>query len=275
VESKILILEQKMKIKEFSLIHDQKVKEILAFYKKRKNFKIKLAKHNYGFLNFDFERYFNQSKIRYFQVLKLLNFPKNKKILDIGGFFGLFALDAEELNNQVTVAEKFSYYDNYFNNIKNHLIKNDIKILDKDFVLEKYRGKKKYDIVTCLAVIEHLSDSPKILFENIKKLLTPKGSLIIDGPNLAFFGNRARLLLGKSFLPDITHIYRSAVPFTGHVHEYTIPEFYSLAKEAGFKVKQVITFNYALDSLVDKILYFPALIFPNAKDSITVKLTKK
>lgn len=263
-----------MKFNEFNEIHDQKIKEITNLFKKQKNFRKKLGKHNYGYLDFDFTRYFKQSSIRYYQALKLLNFPKNKKVLDIGGFFGLFALDIKELNNKVTIAEKYDYYDDYFKNIQNYLIKNNIQIIDKDFVLEKYYGKEKYDIITCMALLEHLSSSPSILFENIKKMLAPGGVLIIDVPNLAFLGNRLRLLFGNSILPDIRHIYRSDVPFTGHLHEYTVREFDLLAKEAGMKIVKIIIFNYSLNSLSGKILNFPTLIIPNSKDTIMVKLKK-
>ena len=53
-----------------------------------------------------------------------------------------------------------------------------------------------FNIVTCLQVIEHLTN-PEVLLTEIYRILKPGGILILSTPNLASIGSRLRLLYNK------------------------------------------------------------------------------
>jgi 2-polyprenyl-3-methyl-5-hydroxy-6-metoxy-1,4-benzoquinol methylase len=54
--------------------------------------------------------------------------------------------------------------------------------------IEKIAQKEKFDCILCLNVL-HLLPNPDILLENLKKCLTPNGSMIIQSPNMLSIGS--------------------------------------------------------------------------------------
>jgi 2-polyprenyl-3-methyl-5-hydroxy-6-metoxy-1,4-benzoquinol methylase len=265
--------------KEFKKIYYKCLEDILAIRPIDEALKDILAVHDYDFKNFDFFYYLKQSWIRAWEVYKLLPDNANSKkikILDIGSFFGNFALCFKRLGYDVTVAEVYDYYKNAFDKLKIFLENEGLRVLDLDFttILPKESFKEKYDVILCLAVLEHLGESPQQLMSNIRNFLNQDGEALIEVPNIAYWSNRIKLLIGKSILPSIESIYISEFPFMGHRHEYTIREMKLLAQLSGFKIKHIACYNYSADSLLGTILRLPILFFSSCKEIIMVKLEK-
>jgi len=80
---------------------------------------------------------------------------------------------------------------------------------------------KKFDIVICCEVIEHLPISMDTMYEFLNSLLNKKGILIIQTPNGVSLKNRMSMVLGKNPFPLID---KTTMHFHNHIREYTLEE---------------------------------------------------
>jgi ubiquinone/menaquinone biosynthesis C-methylase UbiE len=91
-----------------------------------------------------------------------------------------------------------------------------------------------FDAVSCLAVLEHVFNPPKVL-EEIHRVLKPGGTLIVHVPNIAWIPYRIQLLFGK--LPKTGIVYLGAD--WDHLHNFTRSTLSTLLMEKGFEIKIV------------------------------------
>jgi ubiquinone/menaquinone biosynthesis C-methylase UbiE len=96
-------------------------------------------------------------------------------------------------------------------------VKNDIALADAHCLPF---STNSFDFIVISEVIEHLTDTVKVLNE-LKRVLKPKGKLLIQTPNKV-------LTLGKFISSEKC----------GHVHEFTFSELKNLLETLGFKVLQ-------------------------------------
>ena len=89
---------------------------------------------------------------------------------------------------------------------------------------------RSFNVITCLEVIEHVLD-PIHLLENFNRLLHPKGRLILSTPNIRYFKNLGKLVVGGKFPHTTTDTF---VWGGGHVHYFTRKDLGFLLHEAGF-----------------------------------------
>lgn len=211
---------------------------------------ISLSEHNYLWHpdQFNMVGYLEKSVLRYRKAFRyILDFKgtSHPKILDVGGFFGVFPVTLKKLGYNVAMTEKYEYYKHNFGEVKKYIEENGVKIYDADPVSEQVNLNEKFDIVTCLALLEHLPDSPKQLFENFRANLNDGGGLLIEVPNIAYYPKRKAFLKGQTPLVHIQGIFNSKPPFIGHHHEYTIEELKWLLERGGFPVERLETYNYS------------------------------
>jgi len=126
----------------------------------------------------------------------LNNFDKSirkKDVLDIGCGGGLISELLAKKNANVTGIDENIY------NIKqarDHVKMSSIKIDYKNQSLDTFykKNKKKYDLILCLEVLEHVNDVKKTL-DKISELMKPGGTLILSTINR----NLKSLLFAKIF----------------------------------------------------------------------------
>ena len=126
----------------------------------------------------------------------LNNFDKSirkKDVLDIGCGGGLISELLAKKNANVTGIDENIY------NIKqarDHVKMSSIKIDYKNQSLDTFykKNKKKYDLILCLEVLEHVNDVKKTL-DKISELMKPGGTLILSTINR----NLKSLIFAKIF----------------------------------------------------------------------------
>ena len=236
---------QNISFENFNKIYQQKVKEVFSFWKDEMQSEI--AKHNIGWASpYSFQNYLELSAKRYYFFVSQLK-SKEVTICDIGGFWGALPLALNELGFKVSTTETLKYYSSAFDDLFNHIKAKGVEIIDFDPFNEVYSSEIKFDYVTLFAVVEHYPHSLKPLFENIHLMLKSKGELYIEVPNIAYIYKRFQLLKGVSPLPHISVVYKSATPFTGHQHEYSMEELEWLFNNNDFQISNKFYYNYSFD----------------------------
>lgn len=194
----------------------------------------------------DFKNYLYLSVDRYKVCYEEILRSKSKRICDIGGFWGVFALTLVDLGYDVTITEATEFYSESFAPLFNLLRSKGVLIMSENlFEPLKIPQETKFDLITVLAVLEHFPHSPKDLFTNIKSLLRKDGRLLIEVPNILYFPKRMDFLKGKSPLAPMKVINESAIPFIGHHHEYTFAEVIYLETFYGFTHERESFINYS------------------------------
>jgi len=240
------------------------------------------AKHNVGWRKdrFDAEGYLRMSSERYWRAHRILAATGARSVLDVGGFLAAFPLSLARLGFEVAIAERYAYYGTAIDRIAGHARANGVRVIDMDFataLADRAAVYERFDAVTCMAVAEHLSHSPRVLMENIRAALKAGGALAFEVPNLAFWPKRyAFLVRGESVLAPISDVYHSEVPFTGHHREYTISDARYIVGEAGLEVVREETFNYGFDTqrIWNRLKYAPAFLLKEWAEVILLHCRK-
>ena len=165
----------------------------------------------------------NLEQIRVNQVLKSI--PPRSSILDLGCGDGYIMEEFRKNGHQVEGIE-----------IAENAIK---KARKKGFTVydlsltEKWTRtlKRRYDVVFGGEIIEHIFDTDQFLQE-IRKVLKPRGALILTTPNIASLARRILLLLGMSPLIEVTSRDYDA----GHIRYFTRTTLKKLLEENGYEV---------------------------------------
>jgi O-antigen biosynthesis protein len=90
-----------------------------------------------------------------------------------------------------------------------------------------------FDVITCLAVIEHVYDIFHLVKE-IKRVLKPGGYIIAEVPNIAYLKRRIKLLFGQLPATASTLNWKKVGWERGHIHYFTMKRFCWLFKQEGF-----------------------------------------
>lgn len=189
-----------------------------------------------------------------FAIIRELVTPKTK-ILDLGCYNGavgdFLTRELDCVVDGVDICEK-------------HIKKS--KSLRKRFVFDLNERiwpiKEKYDFVLFTDVIEHVLDTDSFM-ENVSRLVKEKGCIVLSTPNLASFGRRILLLLGKNPFIEISRhseINQYDSPPVGHVKYFTLGIIRSLCGFYGFKVETVVPTSFIggySNKLIERL--FPSL----------------
>lgn len=89
-----------------------------------------------------------------------------------------------------------------------------------------------FDVVTCIAVLEHVFNPPNVLNE-ISRVLKLGGILIVQVPNIAWLPYRIQLLFGK--LPKTGGVYLGTD--WEHLHNFTKTTLCQLLMAKKFEIK--------------------------------------
>lgn len=233
----------------FRQAYREAVDSVLPFFDRERLEKV--AVHNPGWHpdRFDVAAYLRASEVRYAEVLALFRrcggAGQRPSVLEVGGFFGSFPLALARLGLPVTLSEKYDYYYGAFDDLRAFLESEGVRVWDEDLTEPlPALPEERFDLVTGLAILEHLASTPRPLMENVSGLLAEGGKLLLEVPNIAYWPKRFQALLGGSVHPPLRDVYDSAIPFTGHHREYTTTELRDLIGWSGLDVSEFTTYDY-------------------------------
>jgi SAM-dependent methyltransferase len=251
-----------------------------------------IARHNLGLHpeRLDLVAYLRASEKRYVLALERFNAHHTRgqepvSALDVGGFLGAFPLALARIGVDVTLVEEYDYYHGAFDDLKAFLESQGITIWATDFTQPLFEPPpRRYDLVTNMAMLEHLANSPKALMDNLHSSLSDRGLLVVDVPNIGYWPTRLRALRGESIHQGYDLYYASEPPFLGHHREYTPAELRDLLDWTDYDLQSLDLQNYSLDwraggwrdRLYTFVVYlWPTLVWASCREVITATATAR
>lgn len=138
--------------------------------------------------------------------------------------------------------------------------------------------KGTFDVVTSIAVIEHIHDSPREIMNYMGEYLREGGLLVVAMPNAVNLRKRLSVLFGRTNYNPLDEMYFSIGSYRGHVREYTLAEAIHLCRTSGFEVIESRTFEHLaqqkLPSGVRSIYSLLGKIVPGFRSGLLVLARK-
>jgi SAM-dependent methyltransferase len=168
------------------------------------------------------------------------------RVLEVGAWFGSFALALRRLGYDVTAADRYSSYGDAFDPYVELMEREGISILStrRESELQKLAALGRFDIVLAAAVIEHVPHTPRRLLETLFGAVRPGGLLLLDTPNVARYWNRRALERGATIFQPLEDQYPSEPPWEGHHREYTAKELRWMLERLGCEDVDVEFLDY-------------------------------
>lgn len=131
----------------------------------------------------------------------------------------------------------------------------------------------KFDLVILLEVIEHIYMPPHVVFENIRSILSPLGSLFLTTPNLFRLRNTIRMIRGHEPFDRFMIPIPGVGP--GHQMEYSADHMSWQIERAGLKVRSVYLdqlghVGHSMKARLARRLLAPLLIIPMWREELVI-----
>ncbi len=176
--------------------------------------------------NSNYFRIITENNFTYFNILPFLSLAldgfnkENRKVLDVGCGVGTLAFYLANKNCVVEGYDVSSRAIKICNQYKKVSKIKNISFHRGD--VERIEGKKKYNLVICTEVIEHITDDLKFI-RSLNQLLLKSGYLVLSTPSL----NAPLFRLGL-----LEHFDKEV----GHLRRYSSTKLVKLLNRGGFKV---------------------------------------
>lgn len=271
----------KASVAEFKAAYRKALGEVYRFWTPA--MQAEIARHCCGWSVgcFDFHAYLRASEPRYLLCWSaFVSRQAVRSVCDVGGFWGVYPLTLRELGLEVTMTESLRFYSASFDPLFSFIRERGVVILDYDPFEAPPQITGRFDAVTAMAVLEHYPHSLRPFMSNVLAMLKAGGAIYIEVPNIAYWPKRTALLRGRTPLVPVTDIYRSAVPFIGHHHEFTREELHALVEVAGLRVEAERCYSYSQrQGLVLRFVRRPVqalaeLLLPDARECLAVLASK-
>ena len=163
--------------------------------------------------------------VRLVELLRCRGF-EGGEVLEVGAWFGSFALALRRLGYDVVACDRYSSYGDAFESHVELMREEGIRIVstNRESELEQIDSLGRFDIVVAGAVIEHVPHTPRHLLETLYGAVRPGGLLLLDTPNVARYWNRRALAMGETIFQPVEYQFLSEPPWEGHHREYTAGE---------------------------------------------------
>ncbi|MDQ3378753.1 MAG: class I SAM-dependent methyltransferase [Actinomycetota bacterium] len=167
-------------------------------------------------------------------------------VLEVGAWFGSFALPLRRLGYEVVACDRYTSYGDAFESHLELLRGEGIRIVSttREGELEQIGALGRFDVVLAGAVIEHVPHTPRHLLETLFDAVRPGGLLMLDTPNVARYWNRQTLARGETVFQPLEDQYLCEPPWEGHHREYTAGELRWMLERVGCEEVEVEFLDY-------------------------------
>jgi 2-polyprenyl-3-methyl-5-hydroxy-6-metoxy-1,4-benzoquinol methylase len=167
-------------------------------------------------------------------------------VLEVGAWFGSFALAFRRLGYNVVACDRYSSYGNAFDKNIELMRREGVRIVStsRESELDQIRALGRFDVVVAAAVIEHVPHTPRDLLETLFGAIRPGGLLLLDTPNVARYWNRRALERGETIFQPVEDQFLSQHPWEGHHREYTARELKWMLEHIGCEDVEVDFLDY-------------------------------
>jgi 2-polyprenyl-3-methyl-5-hydroxy-6-metoxy-1,4-benzoquinol methylase len=200
--------------------------------------------------------YLRMNVVRVVRLVELLQRRglESGAVLEVGAWFGSFALALRRLGYDVVACDRYSSYADAFDRHIQLMGGEGIRIVatKRESELDQIAALGRFDIVLAGAVIEHVPHTPRHLLETLFGAVRPGGLLVLDTPNVARYWNRRALEQGQTVFQPVEDQYFCDPPWEGHHREYT-------AKELGWMLERVGCEDVDVEFLDYNMLQFEEL----------------
>jgi 2-polyprenyl-3-methyl-5-hydroxy-6-metoxy-1,4-benzoquinol methylase len=172
--------------------------------------------------------------VRLVEALRLRGVDSGE-VLEVGAWFGSFALALRRLGYDVVACDRYSSYGDAFDRYVQLMQDEGVRIVstNRENELEQIADLGGFDVVLAGAVIEHVPNTPRRLVETLFGAVRPGGVLLLDTPNVARYWNRRALARGETIFQPLAEQYASEPPWEGHHREYTAAELEWMLEQVG------------------------------------------
>jgi 2-polyprenyl-3-methyl-5-hydroxy-6-metoxy-1,4-benzoquinol methylase len=206
-----------------------------------------LSRRSPALEGYAWDNYLRCSVVRAVRVLKAVHsLPDSVRVLDVGSYFGNFALMCQMAGCEVEAVDSYEDYGNCFDGVLDVLRRAGVVVHRQNGFDLDALPESVYDAVICAGVIEHIPHTPRLLLETLRARLRRGGLLVLDTPNVAYLYNRQRLMRGESIFYPLAAQYETQVPFEGHHREYTVAEVQWMFERLQLENISIDTFNYSI-----------------------------
>jgi 2-polyprenyl-3-methyl-5-hydroxy-6-metoxy-1,4-benzoquinol methylase len=208
----------------------------------------KLADHIGAFGPDYLRTYCRQNIIRVYYLVHLLRDLglTGGSILEVGSFMGNFSATLRRLGYDVTAVDRYGSYDGALTGYTDYMSSIGVEVVttsreDERSVID-HLGR--YDAVISMAVVEHISDTPRFFLQMLASHVKPGAILALDTPNIARYWNRVALSEGRSIHQPIDVQFFCDPPYEGHHREYTGDELVWMMQQIGCTDVVLRRFDY-------------------------------
>jgi 2-polyprenyl-3-methyl-5-hydroxy-6-metoxy-1,4-benzoquinol methylase len=168
------------------------------------------------------------------------------RILEVGAWFGSFALALRRLGYDVVACDRYASYGDAFASHVELMREAGIEIVStsRETELDEIAALGQFDVVLAGAVIEHVPHTPRFLLETLYGAVRPGGLVAIDTPNVVRYWNREKLVRGETIFQPLADQYGCEPPWEGHHREYTAGELAWMLEQVGCEDVDVEFLDY-------------------------------
>jgi 2-polyprenyl-3-methyl-5-hydroxy-6-metoxy-1,4-benzoquinol methylase len=183
--------------------------------------------------------------VRLVELLKRRGFEAGE-VLEVGAWFGSFALALCRLGYDVVACDRYSSYGDAFDGNLELMREEGIRIVstNRESELDQIAALGRFDIVVAGAVIEHIPHTPRHLLKTLYDAVRSGGLLLLDTPNVARYWNRRALERGETIFQPVEDQFLSEPPWEGHHREYTAGELTWMLEHVGCEEVDVEFLDY-------------------------------